>query len=302
MQTILAVAIGNPANSRTITDPAQLKGVRQYITGLVFYLSQQTNPSTTKNYAIGSDYTIDYQEWDENNGDYSNANTYDVIFCMSTPLVRKAKDYASKPIVGVFSDPTGEGFDKTNNVCGVNAQRIQNAQYYYDKFVNAISGLKSVYALHRLGNTASIASWALVHQSNSSVQPLKMGTGPGQDIPSLIKGVPAGSGIIVLPVDLFFGQFQYINELATAQNLPVFWPIPDLVPPGLVGYGVSQFDSGQAMGKLVQYILEHPNSIPTDSNRFISAGTAKWVASKAAAAALNVKLSGADTAPGLNIV
>ncbi len=110
---ILAVAIGDPAKSRTITDLSNLNGVRPYVVSLINYLS-------SNGYTIGADYTVDYRECLEDNEDFTGHGA--IIFCMSTPVVRKALAFSpSIPIVGVFSNPAAEGFDKTKNVCGVRA-------------------------------------------------------------------------------------------------------------------------------------------------------------------------------------
>lgn len=70
---IIAVAIGDPSNSRIITNMSQTMGVRPYILGLISYLSQQQVPNTTRNYKIGTDDTIDYRECYENSEDFTGA-------------------------------------------------------------------------------------------------------------------------------------------------------------------------------------------------------------------------------------
>jgi len=288
--SIIAVAIGDPANSRLITDMNQLRGVRPYITGLVFYLSEQ-------DYTIGTDYTIDYRECYEGTEDFTGADiagTNNIIFCMSTPVVRKAVAFTSQvPIVGVFSDYKGEKFNQTNNVCGVTANRIDNAKDYYDKFVDAASNLPAIYILHRPKNTASEQSLANHKKAHPTVKLPELdvttaaGNDPRQDIQNAINSATNNSGLLVLPVDLFFGAADTINSTAKSKSMPVFWPLSDWVPPGLVGYGVSQYDSGQSMGQQVQYILDNPKNIPPDPYRFTSAGTPRWVASQAAAKVLS---------------
>ena len=285
MSTILAVAIGDPSNSRNITDLNGVTGVRPYIRGLTDYLSQSSN------YTIGQDYTINYQECYEDDEDFSGPA--DVIFCMSTPVVRKAVAFTPvTPIVGVFSDPTGEGFDKTQNVCGVNAQRIQNAREYYERFVHTVSGLSAVYILHKVGNTASNGCLAGIKKGALSVPiaTLDVTTAPNHDIQTLINGVPNNSGLLVLPVDLFFGAMTFILQLAAAKSLKVFWPSPDGVPSSIASYGVSQYDCGQLMGKQVKYIFDNKGIPLHTADRFVNAPKAKWVASKAVAKALNVEL------------
>jgi ABC-type uncharacterized transport system substrate-binding protein len=84
---------------------------------------------------------------------------------------------------------------------------------------------------------------------------------------------------------------DYIHQWAKAKSLSVFWPVSDWVPPGVGSYGVAQETCGESMGKQVQYILEN-KKIPTGNQRFITlkATTRTWVASKAAAKALNIEL------------
>jgi hypothetical protein len=101
---ILAVAIGSPASSISINtrNPA---GVRKYINGLIDFLAQ---PDAGNSYNIGQDYYIDYYECYEGDIDFptmTSAAPPAVIFCMSTPIVRSARDFTDTiPIVGVFSD------------------------------------------------------------------------------------------------------------------------------------------------------------------------------------------------------
>jgi ABC-type uncharacterized transport system substrate-binding protein len=290
MPSILAIAIGDPANSRTITNATQLTvGVRPYIIGLYNYLSQQT---TLK---LGTDYSIEYQEcWE---GDETFTGTPDIIFCMSTPVVRKAKAFTSSiPIVGIFSEHAAEQFDRTTNICGVNGKRIQNGRKYYDNFVQTISILAKVYILHRVGNTASKKCLDAIRAGTHSVPivVLNVTTAPGHDIGALINTVPLGpqSGLLVLPVDLFFGASAFINGQANARSLSVFWPATDWTGPGVVAYGAAQEACGELMGKQVQYILGNPGHIPQGAARFVDVPDTdiKWVASKAAARALGIEL------------
>jgi ABC-type uncharacterized transport system substrate-binding protein len=291
--TILAVAIGEPTKSRTITNMTQLNGVRPYIIGLITYLSQQTVPNSNpqRKYTLGTDYSIDYQECYEDDETFTGAP--DVIFGMSTPVVRQAMAFTSTiPIVGIFSDHVGEHFNQTQNICGVNAQRIQIADQYYDKFVQTLPKGTNVYVLHRVGNTASTKSLAKIRTTGANPAVLKVMLAPGHDIQTLINGVPTNSGLLVLPVDHFFGAADDINRIATTKSLPVFWPVTDWVPSGISGYGAAQETCGEYMGKQVQYILEHPKQIPQGAARFVTVPPAdrRWVTSEAVAKALNIKL------------
>jgi ABC-type uncharacterized transport system substrate-binding protein len=301
--TILAVAIGDPAKSRTIADMTNVTGLRPYIFGLITYLSQQPVPKSKpqRNYTIGTDYVIDYRECAIDSLSTIFTGTPNVIFCMSTPVVRHAETITSKsniPIVGIVSDPTREGFDTSKNVCGVNAQRIQHGRDYYDNFLKTVSfaGLQQkVYVLHLPGNTASEGALANIQAKPLSLPlaPVRVLGNDYSDIENAINddAVEGPGGLLVLPVDLFFGAVDYIHQWAKAKSLSVFWPVSDWVPPGVGSYGVAQETCGESMGKQVQYILEN-KKIPTGNQRFITlkATTRTWVASKAAAKALNIEL------------
>jgi ABC-type uncharacterized transport system substrate-binding protein len=294
-QIILAIAIGDPMKSRIIGAGTSLTGIRPYIVGLINYLSQQVVPTSKpqRKYAIGTDYIIDYQEcWEDHESFPGKPN---IIFCMSTPVTRKARDFTSTiPIVGVFSEATVEKFDQTSNVCGLNAKRIQIARKYYDNFLSMVTGLTSVSVLHRVGNTASNKALAAIQAAQLPIplSVLSVTPAPGNDIGTLIAGIAAGSGLLVLPVDLFFGAADFINAAAAAKSVPVFWPVPDWVPPGIGGHGASQERCGELMGQQVQYVLEHPGHIPQGPARFLTVKPSdiKSVGSEAAAKALNIKL------------
>ena len=65
MTTILAVAIGDPINSRQIDARDKLTGARPYVRGLVDHLTEQKNPLSNKDYLLGTDFMIDYKEFSE---------------------------------------------------------------------------------------------------------------------------------------------------------------------------------------------------------------------------------------------
>jgi hypothetical protein len=291
MTSILAIAIGDPANSRTITSQTQLHGVRPYITGLYNYLSKNTT------FALGTAYTIDYQEcWE---GQENFTGTHGIIFCMSTPVVRTAKNFtATIPIVGIFSDPHGENFDTTNNICGVIGKRIQHARKYYDCFVDTVKP-SQVYILHRDKNTASTACLNGITGGGAlsvPITPLTLKTAPGNDprpdIATLISTISGPSpGLLVLPVDVFFGTANFIFQQASA--LPVFWSAPDWCPPAVCAHGASQEECGELMGVQVAYSLANPGKIPLGAaTRFVEVPEAhiNCVASAAAAKALKIEL------------
>ena len=130
--------------------------MRPYILGLVTYLIKKNK------YSLGTDYTIDYRECALGDVDKNLTGNPGIIFCMSTPVARRAKHFTAKiPTVVIVSDHHGEGFDTTINICGVDAQRFQIARKYYDNFQSMVP---KVYVLCKPGNTASDESWKRINQ------------------------------------------------------------------------------------------------------------------------------------------
>jgi len=279
---ILAVAIGNPAHSATINTSNTPNGIRNYINGLITYLG---DPDAGTTYNIGPQYSVDYYECYEGDVDLgqmaahhpdgTNAPAPDVIFCMSTPIVRAARAYTSPmanptPVVGVFSNAPGENFDQPPyNICGVNADRHNHGWNYFNRLDQNYPQLGHIYVLHRVGNTASKAALALIAAHGpAKFKQLNVATYPGQDIVSLVKTVPAGSGLLVLPVDLFFGAADHIHA-NVASGVPVFWPARDFAKKANLHHGVSQLKCGKEMAKLVQYIFDNNGQLPgTPAARF----------------------------------
>jgi len=140
MDRILAVAIGKVAGYYTKIDAPNPNGVRRYINGLIDFLTKPNAGAynINKSYTIGVDYYIDYYECDEGAEDFAtwaSGTTPAIIFCMSTPIVRYARDYVKPldpkiPIVGIFSDAHGEGFDRVDYIFGVNSNRINFCTNY----------------------------------------------------------------------------------------------------------------------------------------------------------------------------
>jgi hypothetical protein len=291
MFNILAVAIGPPANSHWIDKPSDLTGTeRPYIQGLVTYLSQQGVPGSNppRNYTLGTDYVIDYQECWEGN---ENLAATDLIFCMSTPVTKKADQFTNPNhpntfVVGIFSDPQGAGFYARQNICGVKGKRIERGHGYYKQFTQRYNTLTNVYVLERPGNPASDGSEHILKTGGPTpvtIHDLPLTTPAGQDprpglngIINLINSIPANpalanatSGLLVLPVDVFFGTRDTINQTAAAINVPVFWPVTDWSnPPAIDGYGAAQADCGRFMGQQVLYIMQQ-QQLPPPPFRFI---------------------------------
>jgi hypothetical protein len=293
---ILAIAIGDPAKSRKIISMTQINGgVRPYILGLVTYLIKQNK------YSLGTDYTIDYRECALGDVDKNLTGNPAIIFCMSTPVARRAKHFTAKiPTVVIVSDYHGEGFDTTTNICGVDAQRFQIARKYYDHFQGMVP---KVYVLCKPGNTASDESWKRINQPPfpKPVVPLNVNGDTDGDIDNALNRATLPGGLLVLPVDQFFGSLDHIHLWAKQNGFPVFEPVGDWVPPAVGGYGAGQEVCGEAMGIQVQYILDHPGKIPTGAQRWITLGSSSrtLVASKAVAAEFKIELG---TQRGMRLV
>jgi hypothetical protein len=267
MDRILAVAIGK-VDYYTKIDTPNPSGVRRYINGLIDFL---TNPkpgayNINKSYTIGVDYYIDYYECDEEAEDFAtwaSGTTPAIIVCMSTPIVRYARDYVRPldpkiPIVGIFSDAHGEGFDRVDYICGINASRINRGHNYYETFKANYSGLNDIYILCRHGNKASDGALADIKNhftvNDNQVLDVRRRT----DIPTLVSSVPSGSGLLVLPVDVFFADSGAIISSAV-NNVPIFWSAGEFTYPTQYNtklyYGASQSACGGVMGQQVQYIF-----------------------------------------------
>lgn len=314
---ILAVAIGDGAPDRTIIDWTNLGGVRPYIPGLMLGLAKL-------GHIIGTEYTIYYRE--RANEAALNAATFsppppagvarfDTIFCMSTTVVRAAQAYTRQiPIVGIVSDPADEGFAATGNICGISARRHQTAGDGFDRFVDTVTTLTTVYYMHKLHYGPSESALARIkaraHRRSPApiaILPLPLITDAASiavslaALPNRNLANPPTVGLLVLPVDVCFANAQTI--INTAQGapyyVPTFFPTPDWVKPApssaLGGYGVSQRTCGELLAERVDYALwQHPGQIPLPLPRFLDAPDHSlewWVSSAAAApAVLNVVL------------
>jgi hypothetical protein len=255
---ILAVAIGDPANSRTIDSIPALAlpyQCRYYISGMVDQLMRQSTQRL-----LGTDYVIDYQECYEGAENLTlKANTA-LVLCMSTPVMNAAvAANVQVPIVGVTSTPGNfEG-----DVCGVNAQRTANPIKYYNHFQNDLGAGATITLLNRTGNPVSEACKTAILQQGNPVPGVAevafpIGTDPQQSIIAAInniKPVNAGDGLLVLPVDVFFGFAHKINTTAESRGMKVFWPAEEFARHHHSHYGSSQVVCGQNFGKQADYIL-----------------------------------------------
>jgi hypothetical protein len=265
LPSILAVAIGDPNNSRTIDSiPGLLNPspCRPYITGMVDQLMKQSTPRI-----LGVDYVINYQECFEGGEDFTVTANPALILCMSTPVMNAAVAFANNqiPVVGVTSNPGAFA----GNVCGVNAQRTNNPYAtYYIHFKNSFG--QTITLLNRTGNPVSeTCKSGILQHVTAPVAEVDFPTGndPTQPIVNAISTVPQNSGLLVLPVDVFFGFSDTINTAAASRNLTVFWPAEEFAKHGQPHFGSSQVECGQNFADQVAYILP---------NKTVPTGSAQW--------------------------
>ncbi len=294
MYIISAVAIGNGGGTTHITDPdpATWGPVRQYINGLVDGLAKRPGPDGP--YVCGTHYVIDYRERTKKQLDDNPEEAFggNVIFCMSTTVVRAAQTFTQTntatqtnptPIVGIVSDPDGEGFKKPTdtNICGVTAQRHQKAADVLDKLLNSVVDnprFQKVIALCKPGYNPSDKAWG--HITGSKRVPIQQYQYTGtQTIPDWLNAMPgrlANTIMLVLPIDEFFANGDAIIDMAQnqglgpdKQKLPTFFFAPDWVrsdsrKSALGAYGVSQYTCGCLMAERVDLawnarIPQNPN-------------------------------------------
>jgi ABC-type uncharacterized transport system substrate-binding protein len=164
VKRILALAVGPPRDNLIGADGAP-GNVRPYVQGLIEALGAHGRQ-------VGKDYEIDYKERTQadltaakRSGLFKVADgkEYDVVFAMSTNVVRAAIDSgASTPIVGVVSDPRSERFNRARNFTGISARRSQTAGQCLEYFLATVPTLKEVRVLHKPGYGPSERSLKLV--------------------------------------------------------------------------------------------------------------------------------------------
>jgi hypothetical protein len=313
-RTILAVAIGNATHYR-FTDPTDpnLNNARQYINGLVTSLK-------AANIMLGTganQYVIDYYECTESKLATTITGNPDLIFCMSTTVMRQAVAFAAAqgtpmPVVGVVSDPKGEGWTVlpyTSYVCGVKANRFQLARECYDYFLQTVPDLTTVYALYKTGYPPSANALWNINNTRPVPAVAPNGTDPRFDLTQVtdaqllinisnlnLTGTYNNAGIFVLPIDRCFGLAQSIINAAQNANIPTFWPVTDWVntnnSSALGGFGVSQETCGEKMGKQIGHIFKNSNAVPTGIKQFLhfAPKDMTWLASGQAAQAIGITL------------
>jgi hypothetical protein len=268
---ILAVAIGGPNNTRTIHDQATLQnpaGPRHYILGMIEYLA-------TRGINLGQHYVIDYQECFEGGQDFTVTPATALILCMSTPLASAADNNPPRIIVAVSSSPASAFGPR---VCGVHARRTQSAAAYYDHFRNSV-GAGNITLLTKRNSPVSDSCnddiQARAQALGDGLVPVAevnspLGRDPSPAITIAIGGVHT-PGLLVLPVDVFFGFAETINTQVAGHHLEVFWPAEEFARPGNPHhFGASQHECGGQLGRQVEFILGHPNTIPNPRWRTVN--------------------------------
>jgi len=267
LPSILAIAIGDPNNSRLIDSSSGLsnpKPCRPYVSGMVDQLKIQSTPRL-----LGVDYVIDYRECFEGGENFTVTANPALILCMSTPVMVAAVAIANNliPVVGVTSNPSAF----PGNVCGVNAQRTNNPfATYYVHFRNSLGpNPPTITLLNRTGSPVSnLCRDEILRHVNVPVAEVNPTTAdPRTAIVNAINTVPPNTALLVLPVDVFFGFSDTINTAAASRNLTVFWPAEEFAKHGQPHFGSSQVECGQIFGVQVDFILTH-NVVPT--------GAAQW--------------------------
>jgi hypothetical protein len=244
-KTIRAVAISNTTTSKTISngDASSLSGVRPYIKGLIHRLG-------TLGYGIGNNdyYEVEYRECAAGQLAQNLGGTPDCVLCMSTTVLDAAVANVPStiPVIGIVSTP---GNYPQNNVCGISGERHQIARTYYDRLLDTVQGLQTVYILHKDQYPPSVRSLQAIQNGSHSVpihQAPVYAPYSDVDIQNAINNISmsAGTALLMLPADSFFGAVPKIIGWAHARNFCDFWPVTDWVrtsSSGAVGgYGVPQ--------------------------------------------------------------
>jgi len=317
---IVAVAIAAENKETTINARRDLRDLRRvktrpYLRGLVQGLA-------TRGLKLRKDYVIEFRQRKPNalgnTAAFGNPAAGDVIFCMSTTVVKAAADlFSTNPIVGVVSEPgteantAGTHFDQIANICGVSARRIQTAVDCFDRFLKTVPTLTEVKVLTRQGYGPSDRAFNAVSTA-AAQKDITCTQVPITDVTSLESALdnltardpdaqPATMGVLILPIDVCLGHAQEIIDIAQGEKkIPVFFPVPDWVKPNASGalgaYGVSQQTCGEMMAERVSVIWRSGNAVPgSPFVRWVFApdDTLQWVVSGAVADPdeLNIPLS-----------
>jgi hypothetical protein len=262
--------------------------VRRYVDGFVAAFPQ----------SLGTDYVIDYREVPlQQLGTFFNSPLQaGYIICLSTPVVRAAATQynaaSQKPIIGMVSNPHIEAFSNQTNVCGVSAGRSGDAHLIYSRLLQTVNPhLATATVLHDPNHSPSVDSLAHIHAAG--YQPMVTNVTPA-NIQSTITGAPAGTGMLLLPVDWMFGAASSIIGWASARNVLDFWFVTDWVQESPAasafgGYGVPQETSGHYLAQQVDVLWRgltpNPVWLPVPQQDRV------WMASRARANNASVHLN-----------
>jgi hypothetical protein len=191
-----------------------------------------------------------------------------------------------------------------NNVCGISGERYQIARAYYDRLLDTVQALQTVYILHKDQYPPSVRSLQAI-QNGSHPVPIQLAPVHAPysdgDIQNAINNIPmsAGTALLILPADSFFGAVPKIIGWAHARNFCDFWPVTDWVRTSssgaIGGYGVPQSRCGELLGQQIARIwltgsIPNPRFINVKTNLSAPDTDIVWVASVAAAQQLKFTL------------
>ena len=250
MPTIVAVAIGQRYQQATINAPGNIPAwARKYINGFV-----NGFPHT-----LGTHYTIDYRECPAatlSTQVFTSGLQADYILCLSTTVVREAaRIYPAstrKPIIGLVSRPQHEAFHNQANVCGVSAERSDDARNAYGNLLDTVNpALTQATVLHDPNYTPSRDS---LQQIQPAYNPTVVQVQNPADVQNAINAANAGSGVLLLPVDWMFASAPAIVGWASNQAVLDFWFATDWVvqssnASAFGGYGVPQETCGHYLAQ-----------------------------------------------------
>lgn len=308
---IVAVAMGAQAGNYQIDKTTDLKDagnkkVRRYVHGLVTGLNR-------RGYRLGPDYIIDFYLTNELG--LSSATTFrdrngenpDVIFCMSTRVVRAAGAISlgtTVPIVGIVSDPQAEAFNQ-DPYCGVSARRTQTAGDGFNNFRRAVTSLTRIYILGDSTNTVSQTARGEVTKAAGAFPIPDIDVTNLANLGSILTNQlplrsdltqPCTDGLLVLPLDTFLGRAPRIIEIVQdTKHLAAFFPVPDFVrgndKSAIGAYGVPQKRCGVLMAEKVHYIFSTNGQIPQGAARWLFAEDYDFELSTSAAAAAKYNIT-----------
>jgi hypothetical protein len=291
-QTIVAVAVGPLYSQVNINNNNIPAGVRKYINGFVAAF-----PPT-----IGAEYVIDYRECPAANLDtqvFTNALQADYILCLSTRVVMAAAaaypEATNKPIIGIVSRPENYFFKNQTNVCGVSAERSNDARFAYRKLLDTVNpALVQATVLCDPNYAPSQDALQDIRQVINP-DPPAVGVQNATDVQNAIGQAPAGSPILLLPVDWMFGSAPNIIQWAINRPVLDFWFVTDWVAQTPVssafgGYGVSQEVSGRYLADQL-HIYWRSGRSPNPPWTRVHPNDREWKASQTRATAAGTTLN-----------